>query len=65
MADVIERMRTESIGTVFVQPQFSREAAMTVARETGARIRLLDPLGRDPLQSLVEPGAAVAEAMAP
>ncbi len=65
LAEVIDRTRDAGIGTVFVQPQVSRDAASAIARETGAVIRVLDPLGRDPVQTLRETAAAVAEATAP
>ena len=65
LASVIDRARAEGIRTVFVQPQFSMEAARMVAGEIGAVIRSLDPLRRDPLEALRETTDAVLEAMAP
>lgn len=44
---LVRRAREEGIGVVFVQPQFSRGAAELVAAEIGARVAVLDPLGRD------------------
>ena len=65
LAEVIDRARAAGIRTVFVQPQFSTEAARMVAREIGAGIRPLDPLRRDPLEALGETAEAVLEATAP
>jgi zinc transport system substrate-binding protein len=44
---LVRRVSEESIGVVFVQPQFSREAAEIVAAESNARVIALDPLRRD------------------
>jgi zinc transport system substrate-binding protein len=65
LASVIDRARAAGIRTVFVQPQFSTEAARMVAGEIGAGIRPLDPLLRDPLEALRETTDAVLEATAP
>jgi len=64
LASVIDRARALGIRTVFVQPQFSTEAADMVAREIGAGIRPLDPLIRDPLEALRLTTEAVLEATA-
>jgi zinc transport system substrate-binding protein len=65
LASVIDRARAAGIRTVFVQPQFSTDAARMVAGEIGAGIRPLDPLLRDPLEALRETTHAVLEATAP
>ncbi len=65
LASVIDRARAAGIRTVFVQPQFSTDAARMVAGEIGAGIRPLDPLLRDPLEALRETTEAVLEATAP
>lgn len=65
LASVIDRASAAGIQTVFVQPQFSMDAARMVAREIGAGIRPLDPLRRDPLEALRETAEAVMEATAP
>ena len=64
LASAIDQARAAGIRTVFVQPQFSTEAARMVAREIGAGIRPLDPLLRDPLEALRETTDAVLEATA-
>ena len=65
LASVIDQARAAGIRTVFVQPQFSMEAARMVAGEIGAGIKPLDPLLRDPLEALRETTEAVLEATAP
>ncbi len=47
LADLIEQMRRLEVEVMFVAPQFDASAARVVARETGARIEVLDPLARD------------------
>ena len=48
LASVVRRARERGIHTVFVQPQFSTEAARLVARELpGGRIVTIDPLSPD------------------
>lgn len=48
LGEIIRRARKAGIQTVFVQPQFSREAARVVARELpGGRVVAVDPLARD------------------
>ena len=64
LASVIDQARAAGIRSVFVQPQFSTEAARMVAGEIGAGIRPLDPLLRDPLEALRETTDAVLEATA-
>jgi zinc transport system substrate-binding protein len=65
LAMVIDSARAADIREVFVQPQLSTEASRMVAEEIGAGIRPLDPLGRDPLQTLRETAVAVLEATSP
>jgi zinc transport system substrate-binding protein len=45
IAQVVEAMRREGVGVIFVEPQFSEAAARRIAERTGARIGRLDPLG--------------------
>jgi zinc transport system substrate-binding protein len=47
LAAVIDIARRENIGVIFVQPQFSRRSAETVAQALSARIATLDPLAED------------------
>lgn len=54
LARLIREAREAGIRTVFVQPQFSREAARLVARElTGGSVETVNPLARDWAGNLV------------
>lgn len=44
---LIELARREKISVIFAQPQFSRKSAEVIAREIGAQVVLIDPLGED------------------
>lgn len=43
--EVIQQMKRERITALFIEPQFSTDAARTIADETGAAVLELDPLG--------------------
>lgn len=45
IAQVVEAIREQNIGVIFVEPQFSAAAAERLAERTGARVARLDPLG--------------------
>jgi ABC-type Zn uptake system ZnuABC Zn-binding protein ZnuA len=45
LADLTKLMRRERVQAVVIEPQLSTSAAQALARETGARIALLDPTG--------------------
>jgi ABC-type Zn uptake system ZnuABC Zn-binding protein ZnuA len=45
LADLTQLMRREHVQAVVIEPQLSATAAQALARETGARIGLLDPYG--------------------
>ena len=44
MADIIDLIRTKDVKAIFVEPQYSRSAADTIARETGVSVYTLDPV---------------------
>mgnify|MGYP006283471343 CR=1 FL=1 len=52
LAEIIDRARAEGIDTIFVQPQFSRAAAKTIADAVGAAVATLDPLAEDYFENL-------------
>jgi zinc transport system substrate-binding protein len=60
---VIETARSENLRVIFVQEQFSRRNAEAVARETGAKIVVVDPLAEDYIANLMSVAALFAEAM--
>jgi len=45
---------------VFVQPQFSKKSADTVAKAIGGAVVPIDPLARDYIANLREVGAKIA-----
>jgi zinc transport system substrate-binding protein len=47
LARFIDKAREAEIEVIFIQPQFSRQAAETIGREAGARVETLDPLAED------------------
>ncbi len=44
---LIEEARQQQITVIFAQPQFSRKSAEVIAREIGAEVVLIDPLGEN------------------
>lgn len=44
---LIEEARKQRITAIFAQPQFSRKSAEVIAREIGAEVVLIDPLGEN------------------
>lgn len=63
LAERMARARALGIEVVFVQPQFDRAAAETVATEIGARVAVLDPLALDWDANLREATRAIAESL--
>lgn len=47
LQELIEMARREHIDVIFAQPQFSRKSAEVIAREIGAQVVLIDPLGEN------------------
>jgi len=47
LRELIELARREDITVIFAQPQFSRKSAEVIAREIGAQVVLIDPLGEN------------------
>ena len=48
MRDVIDTVRRVKARAIFAEPQFSPKAAEAIGEETGAKVLLLDPLGKPP-----------------
>ena len=63
LADLIARGRREQIRVIFVQQQFSRRAAETVAQAIGATVIAVDPLAENYLDNLREVAQAFAATM--
>ncbi|MDY6954865.1 MAG: zinc ABC transporter substrate-binding protein, partial [Thermodesulfobacteriota bacterium] len=49
---IIEEAKAEGIGIIFVQKQFSKTSAETVARAIGGEVVHIDPLARDYLKNM-------------
>lgn len=63
---IVRDAREAGIHTVFVQPQFSQEAARVVARELpGGRVRTVDPLARDWASAMVEIARRLSDSFRP
>jgi zinc transport system substrate-binding protein len=52
LAKLIMEAKAENIRVVFAEPQFSRQAAETIAKEIGGEVLLIDPLSPDWLDNL-------------
>jgi zinc transport system substrate-binding protein len=63
LAHVIEVGKRERVKVIFVQAQFSRRAAETIAQAIGARVVAVDPLAEDYMDNLQQAARQFAEAM--
>jgi zinc transport system substrate-binding protein len=63
LAHVIEIGKRERIKVIFVQAQFSRRAAETIAQAIGARVVAVDPLAEDYMDNLQRVARQFAESM--
>lgn len=52
LAALITKAKKENIKVIFVQPQFSKQAAATIAQEIDGKVLVLDPLSPDWLNNL-------------
>jgi len=59
LAALMREVEEAQVGTIFVQPQASDQAAAVLAREAGLRVVTLDPLARDHVANLWRLGQAV------
>jgi zinc transport system substrate-binding protein len=60
---IIEAMKAQGVGTLFVQPQYSTQEARAIAQETGAAIETLDPLSENVLANLLVIGRSIRAAL--
>jgi zinc transport system substrate-binding protein len=63
LVSLIELAKTERIGTIFVQQQFSRRSADIVARAVGAKVVALDSLAEDYLANMRLVARRIAQAL--
>lgn len=52
LANIIDRARKLNIDTIYVQPQFSRSSAKTIAQAINAKVVVLDPLAENYFENL-------------
>jgi len=52
LASIIDKAKAEDIRVIFVQPQFSRKSAESIARAIGGAVVPINPLARDYLANL-------------
>lgn len=64
IARLIEEARAEGVRVIFVQPQFSRKAAGTIARAIGGTVVELDPLAYDYFANLKQMARQIAQSFA-
>lgn len=51
LAELVELIKTEQIGAIFTEPQFSSALAERIAEESGAEVKVIDPLGGEDVPS--------------
>ena len=64
-SDLIARAKAAGVKTIFVQPQFSRQAADIIAKEIGGTIVVLDPLAGDYINNLKHIAEELQKALQP
>ncbi len=64
IAGLLEGTGATRVRAIFVQPQFSRSAAETIAERTGAKIYTVDPLSADYISNLRELARTIRAACA-
>jgi zinc transport system substrate-binding protein len=52
MAELIQAARANGIKVIFAQPEFSTQAARTIASEIGGEVLLISPLAPDWMDNL-------------
>lgn len=65
LVEFIAHARADGAKIIFVQPQFDRSKAETVAKEIGGRVVPMDPLAEDVLANLKSIADNIAGALAP
>lgn len=63
LAKIIKQAKASGIKVVFVEPQFSKRAAQTVAKEIGGQVVAVDPLAKDWGNNLVNVANAFTQAL--
>ncbi len=63
LSQLMEQAREHAVSTIFVQPQFSRKSAETIAGAIGAEVVVADPLARDWNDNLLSVARALRKAL--
>jgi zinc transport system substrate-binding protein len=63
LAEIIDLVRSEGINVIFVQRQFSRATAESIARAIGAKLITVDPLAENYIDNLKRVTDSFAQAM--
>ena len=64
-SDLIARAKAAGVKVIFVQPQFSRQAADIIAKEIGGTVAVLDPLAGDYINNLKHIAEELQKALQP
>ena len=65
IAALIEQAKADGVKVIFVQPQFPRRAAETIADQIGGVVVPMDPLARDYLGNLRQMAEKIRKALSP
>lgn len=63
LARLIETAKAVGIRAIFIEPQFSPRSAEVIAKEIGAEVITIDPLGRNYLENMQELAGALIAAL--
>lgn len=63
MLELIQQAKKHHISCIFVQPQFSKRSAKTIAQQIGAKVVTADPLSRDWKTNLIQVARAFAQSL--
>jgi zinc transport system substrate-binding protein len=62
---LIDRARNEGVRVIFVEPQFSQQAAKTIAQQIGGVVIAIDPLAKDYIANLQNVADKIHDALTP
>ena len=65
LSALIRQAREDRVRTIFVQPQFDRKSADTVAQAINGTVASIDPLDREVLRNLAAIAAAIDQSLKP
>jgi len=65
LRNLIAKAKADNVAIIFVQPQFDRHSAQTVAAALGGAVVTMDPLAEDVLENFDDMAEKLAKALAP